>query len=391
VTRVPRAGRRFVLALVLYCMLPGVSRAADVSDKISAAVNRAFRPLMKEHDVPGLAVAVTVGGKPHFFNYGVASRESRTPVAKDTLFEVGSISKTFTATLATYAQALGKLSLDHSPGQYMPQLRGSAVDRASLLDLGTYAAGGLPLQFPQAVRSDAEMLAYFRQWQPAAAPGEQRRYSNPSIGLLGHVTGLALNGDFADLMETQLFPKLGLGHSYIRVPDAQMGRYAWGYNKDNKPVRVSPGVLDAPAYGVKSTAVDMIRFVEVNLRPALLDAPVRQAVEGTHIAYFRVGGMRQGLGWEQYPYPIALDRLLAGNSAAMIMEAHAATKLVPPRAASGTRLFNKTGSTNGFSAYAAFVPEKKVGLVMLANRNIPIPARIRAAHAVLEQLAPVAQ
>jgi beta-lactamase class C len=50
-------------------------------------------------------------------------------------------------------------------------------------------------------------------------------------------------------------------------------------------------------------------------------------------------------------------------------------------------LFNKTGSTNGFAAYAAFVPAKKIGIVMLANRNIPIPARITAAHAVLEQLA----
>ena len=307
-------------------------------------------------------------------------------MTKDTLFEIGSVSKTFTATLASYAQTLGKMSLDDHPGKYMPQLRRSAIDKASLLNLGTYTAGGLPLQFPNAVTNNAEMATYFRQWKPSAAPGAQRRYSNPSIGLLGHIAGLAMNADFADLLETEIFPKLGLSHSYIRIPEAEMENYAWGYNKANEPIRLDPGVFDAEAYGVKSTAADMIRFVEANIRPETLETPIRRAVEGTHVGYFKIGEMVQGLGWEQNPYPITLDRLLAGNSGTMIMEANAATQLTPPQTPSKPTLFNKTGSTNGFGAYVAFVPEKKIGIVMLANKNLPIPARITAAHAALEQL-----
>lgn len=61
-----------------------------------------------------------------FFNYGVASREKNTSVTETTLFELGSISKTFTATLAAYAQVLGKLSLDDHPSKYLPQLKGNA-------------------------------------------------------------------------------------------------------------------------------------------------------------------------------------------------------------------------------------------------------------------------
>jgi beta-lactamase class C len=377
---------QLALAIISSCLLPTAIGAADSPSTITAAIDRALRPLLAEYEVPGIAVAVTVDGRQHFFSYGVASKDKNTPVTKDTLFEIGSVSKTFTATLAAHAQALGKISLDDHPGKYMPQLRGSALDEASLLNLGTYTAGGLPLQFPDAVTNNAEMATYFHEWKPSAAPGAQRRYSNPSSGLLGHIIGLAMTDNFADLVETELFPKLGLRHSYIRVPEAEIDNYAWGYNKAGKPTRVNPGVFDAEAYGVKSTATDLIRFVEANIRPENLEASIRRAVEGTHIGYFSIGEMVQGLGWEQYPYPIALDRLLAGNSATMAMEANAATEITPPQAPSGLTLFNKTGSTNGFGAYVAFVPEKRIGIVMLANKNIPIPARITAAHAVLEQL-----
>jgi beta-lactamase class C len=384
---VARVVRPLSLAIVFFCLLPVASEAADSSDKITAVMDRAVRPLLKDHDVPGIAVAITVQGRRYFFNFGVASKEGNRPVTHDTLFEIGSISKTFTATLASYARALGQIALDDHPGKYIPQLQGSAIDRASLLNLGTYTAGGLPLQFPNNVTDNAEITAYFREWKPSSSPGAQRRYSNPSIGLFGHITSLAMNGNFADLVENELFPRLALSRSYIRVPAAGMENYAWGYDKETKPVRVSPGALYAETYGVKSTAADMIRFVEANIRPESLEAPIRRAIEGTHIGYFRIGEMVQGLGWEQYSYPITLDRLLSGNAATMIMTANAATRITPPRALSEPTLFNKTGSTNGFGAYVAFVPEKRLGVVLLANKNFPIPARITAVHGVLEQLA----
>lgn len=380
---------RLAVALVLACSIPLAGAAPADAASIGAVVDSAIRPLMAEYDVPGMAVAVTVDGKPMFFSYGLASRESKTPVSAATLFELGSISKLFTATLASYAQVQGKLSLADHPGKYMPQLEGSALDKASVLNLGTYTAGGLPLQFPDEIDNDSQMLAYFQQWKPDAAAGAQRRYSNPSLGLFGHVAALALQTGFADAMETQLFPQLGLKHSYLRVPDSAMASYAWGYNKANKAIRVNPGVFADEAYGVKSSAADMIAFVQANIDPSRLAAPVRRAVEGTHVGYFQVGDMVQGLGWEQYAYPVSAERLLAGNSEAMIREANAVRPFDGAR--SGQTLFNKTGSTNGFGAYVVFVPEKKIGIVMLANRNYPNAARVKAAHAILEQLARVAR
>jgi beta-lactamase class C len=376
-----------IVAMIAFCSLATATRAGDAPAEIGAAVDRAVRPLLEEHGAPGVAVAVTVDGRRYFFSYGVASKDGKTRVTEDTLFEIGSVSKTVTATLASYAQALGKLSLDDHPGKYLSALRDSALDQASLLHLGTYTAGGLPLQFPDGVSNNAEMATYFRQWSPLAKPGTQRRYSNPSIGLLGHITALAMNGDFADLVESELFPKLGLSRSYIRVPEAERARYAWGTNKNGNAVRVTPAVLDAEAYGVKTSAADLIRFVESNIHPDTLAPALRQAVEGTHIGYFKVGEMVQGLGWEQYPYPVALEQLLSGNSTTMSMKPNAATPLTPPRVPAEPTLFNKTGSTGGFGAYVAFVPAERIGIVILANKNVPIPARIMAALTVLEQFA----
>ncbi|MES3023046.1 MAG: class C beta-lactamase [Pseudomonadota bacterium] len=383
----PKLRRGLALALVSTCLIPCTSWAADDAASIRAIVDKAIKPVMAEHDVPGMAIAVTVDGKSYFFNYGVASKETNTPVSEATLFELGSVSKTMTGTLATYAQVIGKLSLSDHPGKYISQLKGSAIDKASLLNLGTYTAGGLPQQFPDEISKDEQINAYFRDWKPDAPAGKQRRYSNPSIGLLGHITSIALKRDFADAMETQLFPQLGLSQSYIRVPQSAMPNYAWGYDKANKAIRVNPDVFDDEAYGVKSSSSDMIRFVQMNITPEQLNAQMRSAIEATHVGHFKVGEMVQGLGWEQYPFPIALDRLLAGNSRIMSSKPNAAKQLTPPMAPSGPTLFNKTGSTGGFGNYVAFVPAKKIGIVILANKSLPGPARITAAHTILGQLA----
>ena len=381
---ITRMAASFVAAAMAFSV---TAHAADAPRPLAAAVDAAFRPLLATYGVPGIAVAVTVDGRDYFFSYGVASKATNVPVSKDTLFEIGSTSKIFTAILACDAQALGKLSFADHPSRFMPDLRGSAIDAASLLNLGTFTAGGLPLQFPDDVRGAAGMAAYFKQWQSDAKPGTQRRYSNPSIGLLGHLSALAMRATFSDLIESKIFPALGMHHSYIHVPASAMASYAWGTDKAGKPIRVHPGVFDAEAYGVKSSAADMIRLVDANIHPETLAPDIRRAVEGTQVGYFKSGELVQGLGWEQYPYPVTLDRLLAGNADTMAFDAHPATPVAEERAPSAPTLFNKTGSTNGFGAYVVAVPQKKIGLVMLANRNFPIAARVKAAYAVLDVLA----
>jgi beta-lactamase class C len=359
-------------------MMPGFAQ-----DRLEDTVNAVIEPLMKRQDIAGMAVAITLDGHPRYFNYGVASRETKQPVTDQTLFEIGSVSKTFTATLGAYAQAQGKLSLSDPAGRYAPELHGSALENVSLLNLATYTAGGLPLQFPDAADHPDRMFGYYKTWKALYPAGTQRLYSNPSIGLFGYLAARSLDRPFDDAMEQTLMPGLGLQHSYLRVPAAESGRYAQGYAKDGKPVRVGPGAMDSEAYGVKTSASDLIRFVEANLRPEKLDPDLKQAIATTHTGFYKVGDMTQGLGWEFYPYPVTVSELLAGNSVEIAMKPNKVAPLDPPRPAPANAWINKTGSTGGFGAYAAFVPGKNMGIVLLANRNYPIEERVKAAHRIL--------
>ena len=70
----------------------------------------------------------------------------------------------------------------------------------------------------------------------------------------------------------------------------------------------------------------------------------------------------------------------------MALESHAITAIKQPKLATPATYFNKTGSSNGFGAYAAFIPQQKIGIVMLANTNFPNEERIKASYRVMQQL-----
>ena len=97
--------------------------------------------------------------------------------------------------------------------------------------------------------------------------------------------------------------------------------------------------------------------------------------------------MTQDLVWEQYAYPVALDTLQEGNSIRVRSGSNVVSALNPPQPRQAAAWINKTGSTNGFGAYVAFVPSKQLGIVVLANRNFPIESRIRLAHRILDEWA----
>lgn len=373
--------RRLCLILALVALV-----GAQPRNSLRSIVDDAVRPMMAKDGIPGVAVAIADAGGSYEFDYGVASTKTRRPVTPNTLFEVGSISKTFTATLASLAQTGESLSLADDTATYLPALRGTPFGRVTLLELGTHTPGGLPLQVPAGITNQAQLVRYLRKWRPAYPPGTVRTYNNLGIGILGVIAAKSMGRDFGALI-AHLFTALGMKNSFIDVPPAKMADYAEGYTVHGTSIRMTPGVLWAQAYGVRSTALDLLRFTQANMGLIQLPATLQRAIIQTHTGYFLAGPMTQDLIWEQYPYPVKLKTLLQGNSPHMLFDPAPATRLKPPQAPANDVWINKTGSTNGFGAYVAFVPSQRFGIVILANKSFPIADRVAVAYQILQGLA----
>ncbi|MDC4626081.1 ADC family extended-spectrum class C beta-lactamase [Acinetobacter baumannii] len=351
--------------------------------EIKKLVDQNFKPLLEKYDVPGMAVGVIQNNKKYEMYYGLQSVQDKKAVNSSTIFELGSVSKLFTATAGGYAKNKGKISFDDTPGKYWKELKNTPIDQVNLLQLATYTSGNLALQFPDEVKTDQQVLTFFKDWKPKNSIGEYRQYSNPSIGLFGKVVALSMNKPFDQVLEKTIFPALGLKHSYVNVPKTQMQNYAFGYNQENQPIRVNPGPLDAPAYGVKSTLPDMLSFIYANLNPQKYPADIQRAINETHQGRYQVNTMYQALGWEEFSYPATLQTLLDSNSEQIVMKPNKVTAISKEPS---VKMYHKTGSTNGFGTYVVFIPKENIGLVMLTNKRIPNEERIKAAYAVLNAI-----
>ncbi|HDX4049776.1 TPA: ACT family cephalosporin-hydrolyzing class C beta-lactamase [Enterobacter soli] len=361
--------------------------AGTMSEKqLADVVERTVTPLMKAQTIPGMAVAVIYQGKPHYFTFGEADVAARLPVTQQTLFELGSISKTFTGVLGGDAVARHEISLSDPATQYWPELTGKQWQGIRLLDLATYTAGGLPLQVPDEVTDNASLLNFYQHWQPQWKPGTTRLYANASIGLFGALAVKPSGMSFEEAMMKRVFKPLKLDHTWINVPKAEEAHYAWGY-RDGKAVRVSPGMLDAEAYGVKTNVKDMANWVMTNMAPdTVTDASLKQGIALAQSRYWRVGAMYQGLGWEMLNWPVDAKTVVGGSDNKMALAPLPAAEVNPPAPPVKASWVHKTGSTGGFGSYAAFIPEKQIGIVMLANKSYPNPARVEAAYRILDAL-----
>jgi len=374
------------LIAALACRGPEPDARNDPGHLASLIDQHVLLDLMAAHDIPGLALAVSYRGEDYVASLGVADRESGDPVSRETIFEIGSVSKLFTVTLAVLAEEEGVMSLDAPIGEYISELAKTPLGEIPLHHLATHTAGGFPLQLPAVIQTEADLFAYYQAWEPEYQPGAMRHYANPSIGLLGLLVGSAQSKGFAELAEQDLFFPIGMDSTFINVPDGALDCYAWGHNRRGERVRVNDALLADEAYGVKTTSDDLLEFLKLSLDHGDGASQLGRAVRRTHTSGYDIGIFEQAMIWEKYAYPIDPEALRAGNASKVILNAVPVMAVDPEDSDGRPFVLSKTGSTGGFGACVLVIPHEDLALVLLANKNYPNGARVEALSRIAMQI-----
>lgn len=334
------------IAAAVMLLLPATSAAGQV--RSDAEIRAVLEARVDSTSARGIVVGIIEpDGTRRFVAYGTAS-DSGAAVDEHTIFEIGSISKTFTSLLLAEAVVRGELELDQPVASLlpdsveMPAYDGQAI---TLEHLATHRSGlpRVPANlFPAALTDpyagyDAERLfTFLGGYTLPRAPGADAEYSNLAVGLLGWVlTRHADAPSWATLVEQRITQPLGMDETYVDVPTALHDRVAQGHNARGAPVPAWHFDALAGAGAQRSTASDMLTYLAAQLDPPddTLGTAIRLTQEPR--ADFS-SSARAGLGW-------------------IIRESDDGVTYL------------HDGGTGGFSSLAAFAPETGTAAVVLSN------------------------
>lgn len=239
----------------------------------------AIREEMQKAGIPGAAVAVVVGDRVVWTaGFGVANAETQVPVTPDTLFQIGSVTKSFTAAALLTAAAEGRVALDRPVSTYVKGLA-PCVGAPTLTQLLSHTGGLIDEPDEFGPQGEDGLGAYQRTWTREyclLAPGRAFSYSNSGFALAGLALQEADGKPFADVMKTRVLMPLGLTRTTFRPTEAMTWPLAVGHRKRNDGgfEVVRPLANDArlwPAGTLYSSANEMARFVVALMNDGRVD------------------------------------------------------------------------------------------------------------------------
>jgi serine-type D-Ala-D-Ala carboxypeptidase/endopeptidase len=298
----------------------------------------------------GFTIGVVDHGERLVFSYGVAK--------DDSIFEIGSMTKTFTGLLLSQMVEQGKVKFDEPVRELLPEgtVARPAGDEITLLDLATQHSG-LPRlpdnlkpadnQNPYADYTAADMYAYLKK-QGAAKPAKTDfLYSNFGFGLLGQALSDRAGTSYSQLLHDEITGPLGMIDTVITLTPDQQARFISGYDGRHRPARAWDFAAIAGAGAIRSTASDMLTCLEANLHPDKLPASAATTADGkTLSAAIRqshelradaMAGMRIALAW--------LYETDTGN-------------------------YWHNGATGAFNSFGLFNPQADYAVIVLVNTSV---------------------
>jgi len=335
-------------------------------------------PLVSEGAVPSLAWAVIQDG-----DVGTGGSGGAEP---RTIFQVGSVTKVFTALLLADMTERGEVRLSDPAARYLPGAR-DAAGAVTLADLATHTSGLPRLPgglFWSARLSPRDPYAHYpaswlrrsaRRALRAGSVGSPYAYSNFGYGLLGYLLGQAAGSDYETLVTTRVCGPLGLADTAFSVPGPSRDRKAQGHQGGRPVPDWRMGAL-AGAGALYSTAADLARFLHACLAASASTASAGSVPAGTASA----GTVPAGT--------VPAGTAAGGPLAPAIRAALAPRQPVPGgdiglawhhTRRDGHRIIWHNGMTGGFSAMIAFDPDRGLGVAALANSACRPPSPLDAA------------
>ena len=233
------------------------------------------RAEMARLEVPGLSIGVLHEGRAYAGGFGVTNVDHPSPVEAETLFQIGSTSKTFTATALMQLVEEGRASLEAPVRDYLPGFRLQSEDdaaRLTLRHLVSHHGGFVGDYFKDTGRGDdalAKIVAKMVNSPQLVPAGTTFSYSNAGFYLLGHVVATLRGLTFETIIRERIFGPLGMEHSTYFPEEAITHSVAAGHIRTVDGPRVArpwntPRSI-APGGGVISTAVDQLKYAAMHL------------------------------------------------------------------------------------------------------------------------------
>jgi CubicO group peptidase (beta-lactamase class C family) len=307
-------------------------------------------------DIPGASLGVLHGDTELYAGFGVTSLDNPLPVTSDTLFQCGSITKTFVGTTVMCLVDKGLIDLDKPVQQYLPEFRvqdGEASAKATMRTLLTHSGGWLGDHFndfgfgDDALARIVAEMATLPQWTPI---GAHWSYNNIGFAAAGRVIEVVTGQSFEDAVRTLVLEPLALKDSLFFPTEIMLRRFATGHNVyGDKHATAAPwelGRSNHPAGGVTTTVIDLLKYAACHIHAG-------KTSDGKHLLSKRAAlAMREAQITSTSRFEQGLTWWLG-------------TVLNKTR----DQFIQHNGATNGFGAHLRIVPAQKFAITVLVNSD----------------------
>ena len=309
--------------------------------------------VMEKRGVPGVVVGIQHEGETRAAGFGVTNADHPLPVTDETLFQIGSITKTFTATAMMRLVEMGKLDLDATVRTYVPGFKvvdETASSRATIRHLLTHTGGWFGDFFDDTGAGEKalpEYVAAMADLEQLSPLGTTWSYNNAGFSLVGYVIEMVTGKRYEAALAELVLEPLGLQQSFFDPGDVLTYRFAVGHIMGDGGAEVArPWPLPRSAYpagGITCTVFDLLRYARFHLGDGA-------AEDGT--------------------------RLLSPESMSLMQTTQAAVWKNETSGLSwflkdvdGTRQVSHGGGTNGQVSQLTLIPEHDLAVAVFTNAD----------------------